>query len=96
VAVIDQAAVLAAAECVINSVDWEADSYEAQSPAEDWALYALGLAIRGDTVASRKLMDAFAGEDWEIRRLFDVTEPELFAEKIAEARRAEDEEWVEA
>lgn len=56
--------VIQAARAVLQSVDWEASSYEAQHPAEDWALDALDAAINGRTSDARKLLRRYSDAPW--------------------------------
>lgn len=54
-----------ASEALLKTVDWDATSYEAQRPAECWALDALDAALRGDVELAEKLLERYADAEWD-------------------------------
>jgi len=63
-----------AALAVVRSIDYEASFYEAQSPAEDWALAALEAAVAGDLDRAASLLDRYESAEWKERRAYSITD----------------------
>jgi hypothetical protein len=63
-----------AALAVVRSIDHEASYYEAQSPAEDWALDALEAAVAGELSEAQSLLDRYECAEWEERRAYAISE----------------------
>ena len=63
-----------AALAVVRSIDHEASFYEAQSPAEDWALDALEAALAGELDRAASLLDRYECAEWEERRAYAISD----------------------
>lgn len=60
----DRAVLIEACDVLRGSFDCEAEHYEAQSPAENWAIDAFEQALVGNDEAARKLLDTYEGAPW--------------------------------